>query len=131
MKRVIVESPFRGETVYEKLRNYKYLSACVVDSLRRGEAPFASHSFYPRFLDDSDPTERQQGMACGRAWAAEADIVAFYVDYGVSSGMLEMLEFLTEEWEEDCQKGKVGLRPFPEFRRLPREGVREGEEGGG
>lgn len=112
MKRVMIESPFASE-VFKTAEIYKkYLKACILDSLERGEAPFASHGFYTQWLKDSKPWEREKGMACGRAWAKTADIIAFYVDYGMSPGMLEMLEWVFDAMQRTC------LAPKPELRRL-------------
>ena len=114
MKRVMIESPYMAATPEEKEKYDKYLEACFFDSLKRGEAPFASHGFYTQWLKDSDPTEREQGMACGKAWVGVAELVAFYVDYGMSSGMLDMLD-----WVFRRIKNRMVLNPHLEIRRLP------------
>ena len=88
MKRVIIESPFKGDYA----RNRAYLLLAVKDSLDRGEAPFASHQFYPEVLDDRDPDSRKLGIEAGLAWAEAADLVAVYDDLGVSTGMLLGIE---------------------------------------
>lgn len=96
MKRVLIESPFAAATQNDR-RNYNdYLRDCIYDSLSRGEAPFASHGFYTKYLKDTEPQERAQGMACGRAWAESANIIAFYVDHGMSPGMLDTLKWLLQ-----------------------------------
>ena len=114
MKRVMIESPFASSDSKMAKFYRKYLEGCILDSLERGEAPFASHGFYTQWLKDSDPAEREAGIACGRAWAEAADVVAFYVDYGMSPGMLEMLEQI---FEGINNKPVVG--PRIETRRLP------------
>lgn len=91
MKRVMIESPYAGKSQKEYQQKQKYLKACILDSLRKGEAPFASHGFYTQWLDDNISAERTQGMKAGQAWLPVADIVAFYVDHGMSPGMLEVL----------------------------------------
>jgi hypothetical protein len=79
---VVVESPFRG------LRNAEvYAEAACWDCMQRGEAPFASHLLYTRFLKDEDPQQREIGMVLGRAWIRAADYMAVYDDFGVSEGM--------------------------------------------
>lgn len=85
MKRVIIESPYAGDVA----RNTAYARACMADCLRRGEAPYASHLLYtqPGVLDDDDPDERRLGIEAGLAWGEAADLVAVYVDLGVSAGM--------------------------------------------
>lgn len=84
MKLVVIESPFAGDVE----KNVRYAKACLLHSLRLGEAPIASHLLYPQVLDDLVNVERAQGIMAGLAWAAKADFVAYYVDLGWSPGML-------------------------------------------
>lgn len=85
MKRVVIESPYAGEVE----RNVGYAREALADSLRRGEAPLASHLLYtqPGVLDDDIPKERRLGINAGFAWALLADASVFYVDLGWSPGM--------------------------------------------
>lgn len=83
MKRVIIESPYAGDIE----RNVTYAHRCIADSLKRGEAPFASHILYTTALRDHYEVEREQGIKAGFEWGLDADICAVYVDYGVSEGM--------------------------------------------
>lgn len=83
MKRVIIESPYAGDVA----TNLAYLQECIRDSLRRGEAPFASHQMYTQALDDRDIDQRTLGITAGFAWRASADLVVFYEDLGWSPGM--------------------------------------------
>ena len=85
MKRVIIESPYAGDIA----SNSRYLRACLRDSLRRGEAPFASHAIYtqPGVLDDGEPTDREHGIKAGFAWRAAAEATVVYEDLGLSCGM--------------------------------------------
>lgn len=83
MKLVVIESPYSGEVE----KNVKYARECVLDSLRRDEAPYASHLFYTQVLDDLNPEERTLGMDAGFAWGAKADLVVAYTDKGISRGM--------------------------------------------
>jgi hypothetical protein len=85
MKLVLIESPYAGDVS----RNRNYALACMRDSLRRGEAPFAPHLLYTIVLDDLVHVERVLGMSAGFAWGAVAELVAVYEDLGVSSGMAE------------------------------------------
>lgn len=81
---VVIESPYAGDVE----ANTRYARACLRDSLRRGEAPLASHLLYtqPGVLDDLDPEERTCGIAAGLAWDTTLPHV-FYVDRGWSRGM--------------------------------------------
>ncbi len=83
MRRVILESPFSGD----REANTEYARACLLDSLKRGEAPIASHLLYTRVLDDDDDEQRELGIAAGHAWTSVPDTVAVYDDLGVSPGL--------------------------------------------
>ena len=94
-KRVIIESPFGTNvdgsrcTHEEMAANVEYIKLCIADSLDRGEAPFASHGFYPLVLDDATPEERKAGMEAGFAWGEAAELIAVYTDRGITPGMKE------------------------------------------
>jgi hypothetical protein len=84
MRLVVIESPLSGD--FE--RNVRYAKWCMLDSLRRGEYPFASHLLYTQCLDDEDPEHRKLGMEAGFEWAQLAEVRAIYRDLGVSGGMM-------------------------------------------
>jgi hypothetical protein len=85
MRLVIIESPYAGDTD----KNIDYARKCMVDSLLRGEAPFASHLLYTQngVLNDRIPGERLLGIKAGLAWGSYADVTAVYTDLGISEGM--------------------------------------------
>lgn len=85
MRRVILESPYAGNVE----ENVAYARACLRDSLKRGEAPIASHLLYtqPGVLDDDVPAERELGIQAGLSWGHEAEATVVYTDRGVSTGM--------------------------------------------
>ena len=87
MKRVVIESPYAGNVK----KNEEYARACLKDSLDKGEAPFASHLLYTQkgVLNDTMPTERSLGINAGFAWGKCADLVVFYMDLGMSGGMVQ------------------------------------------
>ena len=82
---VIIESPFSGDVA----RNTDYARACLQDSLRRGEAPIASHLLHTQVLDDLRPNEREFGIEAGLAWYRVAEKCVVYEDFGISRGMAE------------------------------------------
>jgi hypothetical protein len=90
MTRVVIESPYKGDVE----RNLVYAKMAMLDSIWRGEAPFASHILYTQVLDDKVLAERQLGIVMGQAWLLEANLVAFYTDLGMSQGMKESLQLL-------------------------------------
>lgn len=87
MRLVIIESPFAGNIEL----NVAYARACLRDSLLRGESPLASHILFtqPGVLDDTNPRERALGIEAGLEWGRQADATIVYVDFGISSGMLQ------------------------------------------
>jgi hypothetical protein len=82
---VILESPFAGDVE----KHVRYARACMVDCLRRGDAPFASHLLYTQdgVLDDGVPEDRKLGIEAGLAWGQKAELTVVYTDCGISSGM--------------------------------------------
>jgi len=82
--RVIIESPYAGVNIDQ---NIDYARRCLQDSLDRGEAPFASHLLYTQVLDDRKKDERRLGMSRALDWYETADLVAVYMDRGISVGM--------------------------------------------
>lgn len=80
---VIIESPYAGDIA----ANESYARACLLDCLRRGEAPIASHLLHTQVLDDMQPDERELGIEAGLAWYRVADKCVVYADRGVSGGM--------------------------------------------
>lgn len=89
MKLVIMESPYAGNVE----RNTAYARACVKDCLNRGEAPLASHLLYtqPGILRDGIAAERELGVKAGQAWLRLAEVVAIYMDLGLSPGVVDAI----------------------------------------
>lgn len=93
----IIESPFASDPE----RNLSYLWAACRHAWEMGEIPFASHGWFPFFLDET--TERAEGIAAGyvigralRAGLHDGHFsVAFYVDRGWSSGMEAAFRYYT------------------------------------
>mgnify|MGYP001562217949 CR=1 FL=1 len=83
MIRVTIESPLAGNFC----KNVRYAQLCMLDSLKRGEAPYASHLLYPQVFDDLDEDQCRVGMQAGHVWLKQAELVAVYIDLGVSRGM--------------------------------------------
>lgn len=106
IRRVQLESPFRGETDEQTEEFLRYGLRAMAHSLSLGEAPFASHLLYTQVLDDKDPEQRRQGIEAGLAWGRAADATVVYSDYGVSSGMQQGIDRAVDQ-----------LRPV-EFRRI-------------
>ena len=80
---VIIESPYMGNVK----SNVAYARKCMSDSLLRGESPFASHLLYTQVLDDAIKKQRLMGMDRAFNWYKHADLMAVYIDKGISNGM--------------------------------------------
>jgi hypothetical protein len=110
MRRVILESPYAGNVI----RNTRYARDAMRDSLKRGEAPIASHLLYtqPGILRDDEPGEREKGITAGLSWGAAAEATVVYTDFGISPGMTRGIE---DAWRAE--------RPV-EYRRLFKDAVK-------
>ena len=88
---MILESPYagRGTSSTDIAENVNYARMCMKDSLRRGEAPIASHLLYAYsgVSDDNDPEDRMLCINAGLAWGRVAEATVVYVDRGISEGM--------------------------------------------
>jgi len=83
----IIESPFAKSERATQIEHEAYLRRCLRDSWGRGEVPFASHAFFPYFLDEGTSKERAAGIAMGLQFWAAAEKIVFYRDMGMSPGM--------------------------------------------
>ncbi len=83
MKTVCIESPLAGDFV----RNIRYARFCLLDCLRRGEAPFVSHLLYTQVWDDTNAPQRSLGILAGLALGDQCDMRVVYGDLGRSKGM--------------------------------------------
>lgn len=97
---VIIESPYAAKNTDGTLDhigieiNVEYARACLRDSLLRGEAPYASHLLYtqPGVLRDDVPEDRELGITSGFEFRRLADVIAVYIDLGISSGMQRAID---------------------------------------
>jgi len=61
MKKIFICSPYRGD-VGENIANA--IRYCK-DVIKQGHLPIAPHLYFPSFLDDDNPDEREQGIRLG------------------------------------------------------------------
>lgn len=100
LKFAFIETPFKGKDWNETELNHLYTKACVGDSLRRGENPYASHLFFTQrgILDDRVHSERIKGINAGKNIERALTLAskqlsniyvctAVYTDRGISPGM--------------------------------------------
>ena len=109
MDRVVLVSPFKGDTPAKRSKYKKYLRRALQDSIRNhDEAPFASHEMYTRALDDNEIHDRNLGMKLLDEWMPLAQQMVVYADFEITPGM-----------RRDIEKG-VGLRLPVVFRYINR-----------
>lgn len=89
---VAIESPFAGNVV----QNTRYARLALLDSITRGEAPYAGHLLYTQVLADSSPTERELGIRSHLTYVRRSERVAVYEDLGISSGMQRAIDLVGE-----------------------------------
>jgi len=100
MKRVIIESPYKGAVPVNEIYGEICMHDCLVN---HNESPYASHLLYTRtfVLRDERPSERKLGIEAGFYWRDVADLTVFYLDLGATDGMKLGID--------DCDKKK---KPF-------------------
>jgi len=102
---VFVASPWQGGPKGFR----QYLTKAVADSFARGEAPIASHGFYPRYLKD-EGEDRELGLGCGLILLGRCDILAVYADHGITTGMQQEISYAAKhrikvDWRYIMVKG--------------------------
>lgn len=125
---IVIESPFRGEGYQETQVNILYARACVYDSLKRGEFPYASHLFYTQdgILDDTDEEERDLGINAGVAWGSLAKRTVVYTDRGISEGMTYRIKRAEENNKEIIYRKLPDYEKFLE--KISKLNLKEGYE---
>lgn len=106
----VIESPFAGNW-FQRRRNLRYLDACILDCIRRGETPYASHKMLTTALDDSDPFERALGIETGLDMRTTIRFAVFYADLGWTTGML----FARKKY--DAEGIPYVIRQIPDYQR--------------
>jgi hypothetical protein len=87
VKTIMVVSPFRASATRSRFQHLEHAKKLCELAARAGVAPFASHVFYPLFLDEDSERDREIGLECEHAWLEWADQVWVWDDWGISSGM--------------------------------------------
>ena len=105
LPKIYVCSPFAGDTQrnIEKARQY-----CAF-AVKKGYIPYASHLFFPQFISDNDPAQRELGLFMGMVYLDGCRECWVFGDT-VSSGMAAEIErakkrgivlrYFTEQCEE-------------------------------
>ena len=91
MKRVVIESPYAGDIKLNEIYGEFAMHDCLVNY---NESPYASHLLYTRkyVLRDDHPEERKLGIEAGFYWRDVAQQTNFYIDLGMTKGMVQGIE---------------------------------------
>lgn len=81
-----------------------------MDSLKRGEVPFASHAIYTQVLDDTIPEQRKMGMEAGFGAIPYSKYSVAYIDYGISTGMSEGIK-IAQKIGHEVHLRNIGINP--------------------
>ena len=87
MKRVYICSPYRAKDSAELDRHIEYAQELTRQALDAGLAPITPHLYMTQCLNETNPEERDAGMAAGLALLKICDFVIAGVRYGISEGM--------------------------------------------
>ncbi len=102
LKKVFICSPFRpmGDTREERDKNWKRNISLAKQACRyavtHGYVPYAPHLYYPQFLSEGDPDEREMGIIMGLAWLARCDEI-WVCGMRISEGMSKEIA-KAKEW---------------------------------
>lgn len=93
-KRVIVVTPFLIERIDNKGKMERYAKAATQDSFKNNEAPISAQSMYLGLSGTSGTNlERDASFVTQLNWMLKADLVAFYIDLGITPAMESMINF--------------------------------------
>lgn len=86
-KAVLVLTPFMAENPSKADYMSRFAQRAVQDSSKRNEAPICNHLFYYEFLNTNLTIERDQGFHSVLTWVSKCDILAVYIDQGITQAM--------------------------------------------
>jgi peroxiredoxin len=93
VKTVMVISPFRASATRSRFQHLEHAKKLCALAARSGAAPFASHVFYPQFLNEDDDEDRQLGLDCEKVWIAGCNELWVWDAWGISDGMKSAILF--------------------------------------
>lgn len=93
-KKVFICSPYAPisadpvERKQEQEKNREMALDASFYAVLDGNVPFTPHLYFPQFLDDDDPDQRDVGMLMGLMWLRECDEI-WVIGKRISEGMKE------------------------------------------
>ena len=91
-KKVFICSPFRGIAVTSEAAKENYQKNIAIAKVAcrlataLGFVPYCPHLYFPRFLMDSSPDERETGIRMGLTWLEQCDKL-WVIGRRISEGM--------------------------------------------
>lgn len=104
LKKVFICSPFRpvGATkeAREKdwMQNIRLAKQACRYAVEKGYVPYAPHLYFPQFLSENDPAEREMGIIMGLSWLLRCDEV-WVCGMRISEGMSREIA-KAKEWNK-------------------------------
>ncbi|MEG0542439.1 MAG: DUF4406 domain-containing protein [Angelakisella sp.] len=95
MKKVFICSRYRADATHTFVEAVNSALFACYYAINKGCAPIAPHLYLPRCLDESDPVERDAGMAAGREFLAVCDEV-WQWGKTITAGMAAELAYAEE-----------------------------------
>lgn len=86
-KAVLIVSPFMAEDYSQSAKMVRYALRATRDSINKAESPLATHLFYSDVLSTRNPIERDLGLQAQLTWMKGCDIIAIYIDFGITPAM--------------------------------------------
>lgn len=111
MKKIFVCSPLSGKTtqeVFNNITNAKNYCRMITNS---GHLPIAPHTYFPQFLDDSKPKERDLGIKMGLELMQHCDEMWVF-SFEDGHGNLKLSEGMKKEIEAWGKLGKGDATVF-------------------
>ena len=102
LKKVFICSPFRpvGVTTEQRDGDQKKNIALAEQACRyavdKGYVPYAPHLYFPQFMSEDDPVDREMGILMGLSWLARCDEV-WVAGMRISEGMSREIS-QAKEW---------------------------------
>lgn len=89
MKRIFICSPYQGNNCSSGTEEHLRIAKALCKTIASDTVmPIAPHLYFPQFLDDSNPVQRQAGCMFSLALLREcAGMVVFVGCCGISAGM--------------------------------------------
>ncbi len=97
MKFIYVASPYAGEIE----KNVAFAKEACEFTRQEGHAFFAPHLFYPDFLDDNIPEQREQGLKMGITALDRCDELWVFGSH-ISSGMKSEIAYAQQKGIPIC-----------------------------